>query len=61
MENRIKQVREKKKMTQTELADAAKVSRTMLNLVENGKANASLGFMNKIAKALGCSVKKLLI
>lgn len=61
MENRIKQVREKKKITQIELADAAKVSRTMLNLVENGKANPSLGFLNKIAKALGCSVKNLLI
>lgn len=61
MENRIKQVREKKRMAQTELADAAKVSRTMLNLVENGKANPSLGFLNKIAKALGCSVKSLLI
>lgn len=61
MENRIKQVREKKRMAQTELADAAKVSRTMLNLVENGKANPSLGFLSKIAKALGCSVKNLLI
>lgn len=61
MENRIKQVREKKRMTQTELADVANVSRVMLNLVENGKANPSLGFLNKIAKALGCSVKNLLI
>lgn len=59
--DRIKEIREKKGMTQEQLADKAKLSKGFLSDVENNKKNISSQLLLKIANALGASVDYLLI
>jgi transcriptional regulator with XRE-family HTH domain len=59
--DRIKEIREKKGMTQEQLADKAKLSKGFLSDVENNKKNISSQFLLKIANALGASVDYLLL
>ena len=53
MQNRVKEYRERKKMTQEQLAEKAEVSRNTISSLET-KTNANVTYevMQKIAKAL---------
>ena len=57
---RIRYIREKKKMTQDRLAEAAGISKGFLSDVENNKRNISAQNLLQIANALGASVDYLL-
>lgn len=53
MQNRVKEYREKNKMTQEQLAEKAKVSRNTISSLETKtNANVTYEIMQKIAKAL---------
>lgn len=56
MENKIKELRHKKNISQEKLADMAKISRTHLSEIENGNAIPSILVAKKIAKALNSKV-----
>lgn len=53
MQNRVKEYRERKKMTQEQLAEKAEVSRNTISSLETKtNANVTYEIMQKIAKAL---------
>ena len=56
----LKQVRAAKRLTQTELATKAGVSRAYVFRLEAGGADPTLGILQKLAKALGVPVSRLL-
>jgi transcriptional regulator with XRE-family HTH domain len=58
--DRIRAIREKRGLTQDQLADKAKISTGFLSDVENGKRNVSSENLLKIANALGASADYLL-
>lgn len=53
METKIRQFRQKKGMTQQELADLAGVTRQTINALENARYNPSLLLAYKITRILG--------
>ena len=53
METKIRQFRQKKGITQQELADLAGVTRQTINALENARYNPSLILAYKITKVLG--------
>ncbi len=55
---RIKELRSEKEYSQEELAGRAGVDRTYVNSVEHGRRNISIVNIDKIAKALGCSLQE---
>lgn len=57
---RIKQIREKKGLTQDQLAEAAGISKGFLSDVENNNKNISSQSLLRLANALGASVDYLL-
>lgn len=57
---RIKQIREKKGLTQDQLAEAAGISKGFLSDVENNNKNISSQYLLRIANTLGASVDYLL-
>ncbi|MDE0564533.1 helix-turn-helix domain-containing protein [Exiguobacterium sp. B2(2022)] len=56
---RIKALRKQKKMTQTQLAEGI-VTKSMLSMIENGKAEASMRSLRELASRLDVSVQFLL-
>lgn len=58
-ENRIREIRKAKQMTQVELARLAKVSQPHIHDLENGYRRASPETMERIAAALGVTVQEL--
>lgn len=58
--DRIRELREKQKMTQDQLAKQADISKGFLSDVENNNRNISSQSLLKIANALGTSVDYLL-
>jgi len=56
---RMKTIRQKKKMSQEELAFESGLHRTYISDIERGARNVSVVNIEKIAKALGVSVKDL--
>jgi transcriptional regulator with XRE-family HTH domain len=58
--DRIRAIREKRGLTQDQLADKAKISTGFLSDVENAKRNVSSENLLKIANALGASADYLL-
>lgn len=58
--DRIREIREKRGMSQDQLATAAKLSKGFLSDVENNKANISSQNLLRIANHLGASVDYLL-
>ena len=56
MKLRIREVREKKKLTQEELAKRAGVSRQLVSSLENGSANTTTATLLALAEVLGCHV-----
>ena len=62
MAYKIKELREKRKLTQAELADKANVSRTIIYRLENEREfDTSVSTLRKVAGALDVSVKSLFL
>ncbi|KGA96722.1 DNA-binding protein [Alkalihalobacillus alcalophilus ATCC 27647 = CGMCC 1.3604] len=59
MENKIKQYREKKGLSQGKLADLCQVSRQTINAIENNKYDPSLQLAFDIAFHLHTSVEEV--
>lgn len=60
MRYRIKELREKKKLTQEQLSQMSGVSRaTIIHLENNEEHEAKVGTLNSLANALGVPVSKL--
>lgn len=60
MQNKVKEYREKKKLTQEELAKEAEVSRNTISSLETKiNANVTYEVMQKIAKALNEKVSTI--
>ena len=55
--NRIRELRKIKGISQETLAGIADIDRTYMTSVENGKRNISIVNIEKIATALGVSIK----
>jgi transcriptional regulator with XRE-family HTH domain len=53
---RVKEIRQAKGITQEELALKAQLHRTYISSIELGKRNVSLLNIEKLAKALDCTV-----
>jgi len=58
--DRLREVREKRKITQDHLATAAGISKSFLSEIENDKRNVSSQALLRIANVLGASVDYLL-
>jgi transcriptional regulator with XRE-family HTH domain len=58
--NKILQTRKAVGLTQVELAALAKINRSYLSCVENGRVNLSVTVLVNIAKALKISPSKLI-
>ncbi len=56
--NRIKELRDVKKMSQKDLAYASDLDRSYIASVENGQRNISIINIEKISSALGVTLKK---
>ena len=61
LENRIKELRKDKKVTQDELAAAVSVTRQTIISLENGKYNASLQLAHKISADFGLTIEEVFI
>ena len=61
MNNRIKELRKQKKITQDELAKAVEVTRKTIISLENGKYNASLQLAYKISRYFGTNIEDVFI
>jgi len=57
--NRIKSLRQEQKISQEKLADKCGLHRTYIGSVERGERNISIENLEKIADALGVSIKEL--
>ena len=55
---RIKELREKAKMSQKDLSYAADLDRSYIASIENGQRNVSIVNIEKIATALGVTLKE---
>ena len=61
MDNRIKELRKERNVTQEELANAVEVTRQTIISLENGKYNASLQLAYKIARYFGVAIENVFI
>jgi putative transcriptional regulator len=61
MDNRIKELRKFKKLSQEELAKACEVSRQTINAIENNKYDPSLALAFQLAENLEVSVDELFL
>ena len=60
MAYRVKEVREEKRMTQEELAEASGVSRTTIVAIEKGETkNVLASTLLKLAQAMGVTVSEI--
>jgi transcriptional regulator with XRE-family HTH domain len=60
MAARLKAIRERRGLTQEQLAEKSGVSRTYLARLETGRQDPTLSTLEKLAKALGVKVRRLL-
>jgi transcriptional regulator with XRE-family HTH domain len=58
---RIRQLRESRAMTQTQLKSRSLVSRSYLSRIESGQMTPSLGTLEKISEALGVGLNRFFI
>lgn len=58
---RIRQLRESRTMTQSQLQSRSKVSRSYLSRIESGQMTPSLGTLEKISEALGVGLNRFFI
>lgn len=56
---KIQRLRKNKDLTQEELADLLKISRTHMGHIEQGRKSPSMELLGKIARALKVQVKDL--
>ena len=57
---RVREFRERQKMSQVELCEKAGISRTLLSDIENGKVvNTTVATLQKLAEILNCKVSDL--
>ncbi|WP_311198588.1 MULTISPECIES: helix-turn-helix transcriptional regulator [Carnobacteriaceae] len=61
MENYIKELRKKAKLSQEGLANVCKVSRQTINAIENDKYDPTLQLAFNIASVLGTTIDKLFV
>lgn len=61
MENRIKEFRKERKLTQDDLANAVQVTRQTIISLENGKYTASLQLAYKLSKFFDVRIEDLFI
>lgn len=61
MKNRIRELRQKEKMTQEQLSKLVNVSRQSIVAIETGKYNPSLKLAFKIARQFGCTIEEVFI
>ena len=61
MDNKIKELRKEKSITQDELAFAVGVTRQTVISLENGRYNASLALAYKISRYFGLSIEEVFI
>lgn len=61
MENRIKEFREKYKMTQQDLAKKVGVSRQTIISLENGRYNPSIHLAHKVSKTFNKMIEDIFI
>jgi len=61
LENRLRELREIKGMTQEELAAGVGVSRQTIISLERGKYNPSIFLAFKLARAFGLSIEEVFI
>jgi putative transcriptional regulator len=59
VENRIRELRAIKRLSQAELADALGVSRQTVNALETGKYDPSLPLAFKLARLFGQSIEEI--
>ena len=58
---RIRQLRESRGMTQSQLQSRSKVSRSYLSRIESGQMTPSLGTLEKISEALGVGLNRFFV
>ena len=56
----MKRIRDKKEMSQGDIARALEVDRGYISNIENGKKNPTIATIQKLANALGVSADELL-
>jgi transcriptional regulator with XRE-family HTH domain len=56
---RLSELREKRGLSQTQLADMAEIGRAHLSQIENGAVAARIDTLHAIAEALGLSLREL--
>ena len=61
MENKIKDMRKEKKITQDDFAKSIGVTRQTIISLENGRYDASLKLAHKIAKYFGKNIEDIFI
>ncbi len=61
MENRIRELRAIRRISQAELADTLGVSRQTINALETGKYDPSLPLAFKIAKLFGLKIEEIFL
>ena len=61
MENKIKDMRKEKKITQDDFAKSIGVTRQTIISLENGRYDASLRLAHKIAKYFGKNIEDIFI
>lgn len=61
MENKIRELRKEKGVTQEDLANTVGVTRQTVISLENGKYNASLQLAYKIAKYFGVAIEDIFV
>ncbi len=54
--SRLKELRKKQHMTQTQLADKLGMDKTQISKIENGKFNLTLQTINRLANALNARI-----
>jgi transcriptional regulator with XRE-family HTH domain len=59
--NRVRQLREWRSMTQSQLQSRSKVSRSYLSRIESGQMTPSLGTLEKISEALGIGLNRFFL
>jgi len=61
MKNRVKELRDKRKITQEELAELIGISRQAINAIEKEKFDPSLPTAFKMAKLFDLSIEKIFL
>jgi putative transcriptional regulator len=61
MDNRIKELRKARGLTQDELAQKLKVSRQTINSLEKGRYDPSITLAHKLARSFGLTIEEVFL